>query len=251
MLYKFLGLLFLWGTIIFTVMQENEIIWITSALCSIFLMHFISKKLKIGGLSQLGLQLKKGWLRFLLYGCFIGIVYQLFRFGVMYSTGTFKIINITVDMNSLIISTIILLVSTAYIGFTEEIVFRGYLISMLPSLSIKFVVVISAGLFTLGHMIDGNFDVFRISYLFFGGLFFAICYAVTRSLWLVAGIHWFWDFSWFYLGADGEASSSKIVDVSINQNMSSYYELIDVVVVLGLLLLLLILTRKSFWLKKS
>ena len=132
MLYKLLGLLFLWGTIIFTVMQKNDIIWVISALCSIILMHFIPKWLKLGGLSQLGLQMKKGWLRFLLFGCLIGIVYQLLRFSVMYSTGTFTIHNISVDMNSLIVSTIILLISTAYIGFTEEIVFRGYLISMLP-----------------------------------------------------------------------------------------------------------------------
>jgi len=249
-IYKFLALLFLWGTIIFTVMQENDIIWITSALCSILFMHYISKWVKIGGLSQLGLQMNKGWLRFLSLGCLIGIVYQLLRFIVMYSSGTFNIHNISVDINSLVISTIILLVSTAYIGFTEEIVFRGYLINMFPSSS-KFVVVISAALFTLGHLIDGNFDVFRMSFLFFAGLFFAICYVVTRSLWFVAGIHWFWDFSWFYLGADGEASSSKIIDVTINHDMSSYYGWIDVVLVFGLLILLLFLTRKSFLLKSS
>ena len=250
MLFRFLGLLFLWGTIIFTVMQKNDIIWGISALCSIILMHFISKWLRLGGLSQLGLQLKKGWIRYFLFGCLIGIVYQLFRFSVMYSTGTIRIQNLSVDTNALIVSTIILLISTAYIGFAEEIVFRGYLVSVLPYSS-KFVVVISAILFTLGHLIDGNFDISRICFLFFAGLFFAICYVVTRSLWFVAGIHWFWDFSWFYLGADGGASSSKIVNVAINNDMSPYYEWIDVVMVLGLLLFVLFLTRKSFLLQKS
>lgn len=97
----------------------------------------------------------------------------------------------------------------------------------------------------MGHLIDGNFDVFRISFLFFAGLFFAVCYVVTRSLWFVAGIHWFWDFSWFYLGADGGASSSKIINVTLNHDMSSFYKWIDVVLVAGLLILLLFIARKS------
>ncbi|MFF2450714.1 CPBP family intramembrane glutamic endopeptidase [Neobacillus sp. NPDC058068] len=250
MLFRFLGLLFLWGTIIFTVIQKNDIIWGISALCSIILMHLISKWLRVGGLSQLGLQVKRGWLRYFLFGCLIGIVYQLLRFSVMYCTGTIRIQNLSVDMNALIVSTIILLISTAYIGFAEEIVFRGYLVSVLPYSS-KFVVVISAALFTLGHSIDGNFDISRMCFLFFAGLFFAICYVVTRSLWFVAGIHSFWDFTWFYLGADGGTSSSKIINVAINNDMSPYYEWIDVAMVLGSLLLVLFLTRKSFLLQKS
>ncbi|MBS4196336.1 CPBP family intramembrane glutamic endopeptidase [Lederbergia citri] len=250
MLFRFFGLLFLWSTIIFTVLQKNDIIWVISAFCSIFLMHFICKWLRLGGLSQLGLQVNKDWLRYLLFGCLIGVVYQIFRFSVMYSTGTIRIQNLSVDTNAFIVSTFILLISTAYIGFAEEIVFRGYIVSVLPYTS-KLVVVISAVLFTLGHLIDGNFDFSRMCYLFFAGLFFAICYFVTRSLWFVAGIHWFWDFSWFYLGADGGTSSSKIVNVAINNDMLPYYVWIDAVMVLGLLLLVLFLTRKSFLLQKS
>lgn len=230
-------------------MQKNEIIWGISALCSIILMHFISKWVKLGGLAQLGLQVKKGWLRFLVLGCLIGLVYQLLRFSVMYITGTIRIQNISIDTNALIVSTIILLISTAYIGFAEEIVFRGYLVSMLHYTP-KFVVVISAVLFTLGHLIDGNLDISRISYLFFAGLFFAICYVVTRSLWFVAGIHWIWDFLWFYLGADGGTSSSKLINVEINHDMTPYYEWMDAGLILGLLLLVLYVTRKSFLLQK-
>ncbi|MEH7346186.1 CPBP family intramembrane glutamic endopeptidase [Bacillus sp. JJ1532] len=250
MVFRFLGFVFLWRTIIFTVTQKNDILWAISALCSIILMHFISKWLRLGGLSQLGLQVKNGWLRYFLFGCLIGILYQTLRFSVMYSTGTIRIQYLSVDTNALILSTIILLISTAYIGFAEEIVFRGYLVGMLPHSSMS-VVFISAVLFTLAHLIDGNFDISRIGFLFFAGLFFAICYVVTQSLWFVAGIHWFWDFSWFYLGADGGASSSKIVDVAINNDMSPYYEWMDVLMVLCLLLLVLFLTRKSFLLQKT
>lgn len=189
--------------------------------------------------------MKKGWLRFLLFGSLIGIVYQVLRFGVMYSTGTFTIQHLSIDTSNLIISTVILLISTAYIGFSEEIVFRGYLVNILPSLSTKLVVVISAVLFTAGHVIDGDITLSRINFLLIAGLLFAICYVVTKSLWFVAGIHWFWDFAWFYLGADGGASSAKIIDVSVNE-MPSYYEWIDVALPFGLLLLLLFFTRHSF-----
>ncbi|MFK4996947.1 CPBP family intramembrane glutamic endopeptidase [Bacillus sp. N9] len=242
MIYKIGGLLFLWGTIIFTVMQEDTVIWIISATCSILFMHLISKWLKLGGLKELGLQIQKGWFRYLFFGCLIGIGYISFRYLVMFSMGILTFHSISIDFRPLIISTVILLVSTAYIGFAEEIVFRGYLINMLPSsFSNKSIIVISATLFTLGHLIDGNVDISRIVFLLFTGLFFATCYIVTRSLWFVAGIHWFWDFAWFYFGADGEASSSKIVDVTINQEMSLYYGWFDAMMAVGLFLLLLLL----------
>ena len=214
------------------------------------IMHFMSKWLKLGGLPGIGLRMKKGWHRFLIYGCFIGIVYQTLRFCVMYGTGTFNLHSLPVEPISLIISTVILLVSTAYIGFAEEIVFRGYLINLFPSLS-AYAAVGSAALFTLGHLIDGNVDVFRISFLFLAGLFFAICYIVTRSLWFVAGIHWFWDFAWFYLGADGGTSSAKIVDVTIRDEMRSFYEWMDPAMAFCLLLLLLVLSRKNFNVQQS
>ena len=193
--YKILGLLFLWGAIFFTVMQSDTVLWLISALCSITLMHFISKWLKVGGFSQLGLQMKKGWLRYLFFGSLIGIGFQLLRYTVMSSTGVIKFHELSIDINSLLISTVILMISTAYIGFAEEIVFRGYLINMFPtSFSNKFIVVVSATIFAVGHLIDGYLDFSRIAFLFFAGLFFAICYIATRSIWFVAGIHWFWDF---------------------------------------------------------
>ena len=244
MLIKVLGLLFLWFSIIFTTMQQDDVLWIISALCSIALMHFISKWLKIGGLSRLGLQLKKGWFRYLLFGCLIGIGYQLIRYIVMSSIGVITFHEILTDIKSLLVSTLILMISTAYIGFSEEIVFRGYVVNMLDSaFSNKYIVLISATFFTLAHLIDGNLDVFRIAFLFFAGLFFAICFIVTRSLWFVVGIHWFWDFSWFYLGADGSSSSSKIVDVTINQEMLFHYGLIDVVMAFGLFILVFFIWR--------
>lgn len=250
--HKSLGLLFLWGSIIFTVMQSDTVLWLISAACSIILMHFISKWLKVGGLSQLGLQMKKGWLRYLLFGSLIGIGFQLLRYIVMSSTGVIQLLELSIDINSLLVSTVILLISTAYIGFAEEIVFRGYLINMLPtSFSNKFIVLISANLFAVAHLIDGNFDISRIAFLFFAGLFFAICYIATRSIWFVAGIHWFWDFSWFYLGADGGSSSSKIVDATTNQEMLFYYEWIDAALTFGIFLLVLFIMRRLFSKKTS
>ncbi|MBS4202498.1 CPBP family intramembrane glutamic endopeptidase [Lederbergia citrea] len=247
MLYKILGLLFLWGMILFTVLQTDTILWILSALCSIIFMHFISKWTKQGGFSQIGLQMQKRWLRYLFFGCLIGVGYILFRYIIMFSAGIITFHPISFDVNPLIISTVILLVSTAYIGFAEEIVFRGYLINMLhPYFSNKIVIIISATVFTLGHLVDGNFNISRIFFFFFSGLFFATCYIVTRSLWFVAGIHWSWDFTWFYLGADGSTSSSKIIDVTLNQEMSFYYGWIDAIIALGLFLLLLLLTKRSF-----
>ncbi len=139
----------------------------------------------------------------------------------------------------MLISTVILLISTAYIGFSEEIVFRGYLIRILsPSYSYRVTAVISAIVFTLGHSVNGGFDVFRILELFFVGLALAICYLTTRSLWMVTGIHWIWNFTWFYLGADGGSSSSKILETVINHEVAIPLNLIDAILAFGLFVLL-------------
>lgn len=245
MIIHLIGFVLLYAMIIFTVMQSDTVIWIISAVSSIALMHYISKWLNLGGLSQLGLQRTKGWFRYLLLGCSVGLVYQLLRYGVMTSAGILTFHEISIDPVSMIVSTGILLVSTMYIGLTEEIVFRGYLFRLLPSsVSRPFVVVISAVLFTLGHVIDGNFEFSRLSFLFFAGLCFAICYMATRSLWFVVGMHWFWDFTYYYLGADGGASSAKIVDAMIDSERLIEYKWIDPAIALGLLLLILVVTRR-------
>lgn len=79
-----------------------------------------------------------------------------------------------------------------------------------------------------------------IDYLMAAGIFLACCYAGTRSLWFVAGIHWFWDFAWFYLGADGGASSAKLILTTLRQDRLTLQTWPDAALSVGLLLILLL-----------
>jgi membrane protease YdiL (CAAX protease family) len=156
---RILGLLFFWATIIMTGMQQDTVVWLISATTSIIMIHLVSKWLKLGGLRKLGLQRNKGWLQLLLIGCCIGSGYQLVRFFIFMSLGVRSVHQPSFNISSLILSTVILLISTVYVGFAEEIVFRGYLLRFLPhSVSVPWMAVISATLFTLGHAVNGEFD---------------------------------------------------------------------------------------------
>jgi membrane protease YdiL (CAAX protease family) len=242
----FLGLLLFWATIIMTGMQQDTVVWLISAATSIVLMHLVSKWLKLGGLFRLGLQTNKGWLQLLLIGCCIGSAYQLVRFFIFMRLGVLSVHQASFDINSLVFSTVILLISTVYIGFAEEIVFRGYLLRLIPiAVSVRWMAVISATLFTLGHSVNAEFDIPRFIELFFVGLTFAVCYLATRSLWFVAGMHWFWDFWWFFLGADGGSSSAKLLETTKNSDIFVDPSWLDAGLSFGFFFFVLILMR--FW----
>jgi membrane protease YdiL (CAAX protease family) len=242
----FLGLLLFWATIIMTGMQQDTILWLISAIASVVLIHLVSKWLKIGGLFKLGLQTNKGWLQLLLIGCCIGSGYQWVRFLIFMRFGVLTVHQASFDISSLISSTVILLISTVYIGFAEEIVFRGYLLRLIPlSVSVRWMAVISAIVFTLGHSVNAEFGIPRFIELFFDGLTFAVCYLATRSLWLAAGMHWFWDFWWFYLGADGGSSSAALLETAMNPDTLVDPGWVDAGMSFGLFFLVLLFMR--FW----
>jgi membrane protease YdiL (CAAX protease family) len=94
----------------------------------------------------------------------------------------------------------VLLVLAIAVGFSEELVARGYLIPRLERLlrSTWASVLVSAAVFGLLHWRSG---VLTVCHAFLGGIVYGIAFAWTRRLWPVAIAHAMYDFSAMLYGA--------------------------------------------------
>ncbi|MBS1911741.1 MAG: CPBP family intramembrane metalloprotease [Bacteroidetes bacterium] len=76
----------------------------------------------------------------------------------------------------------------------EEVLFRGYLFQRLVEIIGPVAAVLgSALLFALGHYGNPNATMLSTAIIFIGGIFFALCYIRTGSLWLPIGAHAAWN----------------------------------------------------------
>jgi membrane protease YdiL (CAAX protease family) len=90
-----------------------------------------------------------------------------------------------------------------FVAFSEEMIFRGYLLRKLLGICNKYVAIfISAAIFSLIHITNPGYDVFAFINIFIIGVFFALMYIYTNSLWFVVGIHFSWNLTQELLGLD-------------------------------------------------
>jgi membrane protease YdiL (CAAX protease family) len=90
-----------------------------------------------------------------------------------------------------------LFASFILIAFNEELVFRGYqFVNIEEGLNTRWAVILTSLLFTLAHLENPSGGSFLpIVGILLAGLFFAYAYLRTRTLWLVIGLHFGWNFS--------------------------------------------------------
>ncbi|MDX9954115.1 MAG: type II CAAX endopeptidase family protein [Anaerolineae bacterium] len=83
----------------------------------------------------------------------------------------------------------------AFVGWSEELLSRGFYLQVLSErLNPFWGVVISSAIFTYLHRFNTGFGIPYIIFLFAGGLFFAYAVRKTGQLWLAMGLHAGWDY---------------------------------------------------------
>lgn len=83
----------------------------------------------------------------------------------------------------------------ATIAFTEEVVFRGYLLhNLLKSLPKWMALIITAALFALMHAQNNNVTTLSVINLFIAGLLLGVNYIYTKNLWFAIFFHFSWNF---------------------------------------------------------
>lgn len=140
-------------------------------------------------LVSLGLQ-RQGWLRNLAIGLGLGAGLMILIFASMAAAGWLT----TEFASPPALPFLASVLSWAALSFVEELTFRGYIMQGLAKAwAMPVAIVVSSVLFGMVHLIDPNVQVLAILNVCTAGLFLALAYLVTRSLWLPAGIHIGWN----------------------------------------------------------
>jgi membrane protease YdiL (CAAX protease family) len=107
-------------------------------------------------------------------------------------TGHLQWVDITPDPTTLFIS----LGMVVLIAFSEELVFRGYVLSnLLESFSNKWIaLLLSALCFAIFHFSGPGINALAFANLFLAGVLLGINYIYTRNLWFSMSLHLSWNF---------------------------------------------------------
>lgn len=131
---------------------------------------------------------------FLLGGVLIGIIYLTLRAGGwLQVTGTAWQFMPAAQVVAL---TLVSLVSIGLLtGWTEELIFRGYLLQNLAEgINVIWAVLISSLLFGLFHLANPHFSLTGFIGIILAGVMMAMGWLRTRQLWLPIGLHAGWNF---------------------------------------------------------
>jgi membrane protease YdiL (CAAX protease family) len=151
---------------------------------------------------SLGASFSKGWFKDFVIGSVLGfatlvvaVVIAIVGRGLRFSMNQ-------VDSRSILRSMIGSIVILVVAAFAEEALFRGYALQTLTRAKLAWLgVVLTLALFGVAHLTNPNVvPGFTFTNTAIAGLWFAVAYLRTRSLWLPLGLHWSWNWAlgWFF-----------------------------------------------------
>jgi len=157
---------------------------------SVLTVYFFQKKIDKQNLISHGFQLKNN-----LSHAVVGFALGLLLSG----TGTFILIgNHNLQWTGIEYNTIALLTGfgvMVMVAFSEELVFRGYILSnLLLSMNKWMALIYSALIFTLFHISNPGINILAIVNIFLAGLLLGINYIFTKNLWYSLLFHFAWNF---------------------------------------------------------
>ena len=134
----------------------------------------------------------------IIVGIAIAFVLMFLIYLIEYSFGWLKFESFAwqIDSPSTVITyTLRYLVVLIFVGWNEELVYRGYILQTLTSgLNLIWALLITSLYFGIEHLSNPNSSGMAVAGIFFIGLFFAYGYLRTSQLWLSIGIHTGWNF---------------------------------------------------------
>jgi membrane protease YdiL (CAAX protease family) len=147
---------------------------------------------------NLGFDKEPGWWKEILGGLGLGYLLMAFIFLLEWAAGWLQVYGFAwqVQSSSTTILTLIGYVIILGLGaFWEELSFRGYI---LQNLNVDWAAIValvaSSILFGLFHGLNPNATWLGLVNIFLAGVVLAICYLITRQLWLPIAFHFSWNF---------------------------------------------------------
>lgn len=137
-----------------------------------------------------------------LFDVLAGIAITLLQMGLIYMLMsqlgwiTFEGFAWEVDPVGIVIKNTLLFSATfILVGWTEELLSRGYHLQTIASgTNLLWGVLLSSGAFSLLHIFNSGANWASVTGIFLAGVFFAYAYIRTKQLWLPIGMHIGWNF---------------------------------------------------------
>lgn len=167
--------------------------------CALVAGYLCSRFLEALPWRSLGLTFHDHWLRDLLIGSAIGILSLALAVGVGYAGGGLKFsLNsvglLTAVPRSLVASAVLFIIA----ALAEEAIFRGYPLQTLSRAHLAWLgVLLTSVPFAAGHLENPNIILPGVTFAntALAGIWLAVAYLRTRSLWFPLGVHWAWNWA--------------------------------------------------------
>lgn len=147
-------------------------------------------------------------------GAFIMMVMLAITLGLCYYANGFQIIALEqrfIGLNPIILHLILIgIISNLFVCITEELLFRGFIITYLNQFSISYwkVIFIAAFIFSAGHIYS---DPIHYIIAFLGGVTLGFAYYKTQSLYYCMGIHFMYNlYNYLFTSAINEKPNTLI-----------------------------------------
>jgi uncharacterized protein len=153
---------------------------------------FAWKKLSKRPLKDMGLPRLRGHGRELAFGLALGIIAITLACGAILISGSAYVASWTPKLTG---GTLLYLGLFISVGFSEEILSRGYVMSALrQTRSMAAVIAISSVIFSCLHALNSGFDLLPFINIVLAGLLFAYMYIRSNNIWMPIGFHITWNY---------------------------------------------------------
>ena len=146
---------------------------------------------------SLGLTLHYGWFRDLIVGTTIGLVSLALATAIAFAGGGLQFSFSTASASLVIITMALSALLFFVAALAEEALFRGYPLQTFTRAKLIWVGVMVTSLpFAVGHLDNPNAGkVLAFVNTVLAGVWLAVAYLRTRSLWFPLGVHWGWNWA--------------------------------------------------------
>jgi len=158
----------------------------------VLFMKFVDKE----PFKNLGLHWK-GKSKDLLIGVLLGAVIMCFAYFFLISLEGIVFEKIVISWKDIFYGVLVF----ACVSFSEELLFRGYVLkNFMSSFNKYFALILSSLLFALMHGANPNIDFIPLINLFLAGILLGTSYIYTKNLWFPIGLHFAWNLFQTFFG---------------------------------------------------
>lgn len=171
-------------------------------------------------LKNMGLKSVKKHSKELIYGLGLGSLSITLVFIFIVVTGNAKVTSWTPSFSW---DTFLYLILYIFVGFAEEILGRGYIMSVMrQTRNIPLIVGISAVIFSFMHIFNSSFSIIPFINIVLIGVVFSLMYIWSGNLWMCIGYHIAWNYfqgSVFGFPVSGSESNGIITTIYSENNI--------------------------------